>query len=393
MTHKIIKFLHHITVVIPLLFVVSPAYADNASVSQLISFENEFESLFSELSSSFDSGSTWKGQTKYISCLHSIKTKQWSACIKYLDQIKNTDPGYSSDLSHILYGISYHNNDETQQAFDHYRQIPSSSSYYIHAQLYIALLHVRYSRPQKANRLITRLLLTNSDRIAPEMKNKLHLIQGYLYFLSKDFLSSRNALQKVSVNSQYINDATASLALTHIYQGDYESAKKYLSYLSVKSVKDTPADTAYVLLAFAHSQENAFSESTMASYRNAIKYYKKRIAEIDSLMAGEIGLPIINSPSSSRLFIIENNMLDLSQTLPESFLSNYASLARVTLKTPASGKRDNLYKETARLHKHYERAIVTEARQQLLTRKNMLSRYLNQCMYTLARLLYQNKLQ
>jgi hypothetical protein len=270
--------------------------------------------------------------------------------------------------------------------------VPPGSSYYVHAQLYIALLHTLYNRPQKASRLINRLLRSNEERLTPEMANKLYLIQGHVYFLSKDLSSSRDALKKISINSQYINDATVALALGHIYQDDHEPAKKYLSYLAVKSIKDTAADTAHILLAFAHSQENAFSAPTIASYRDAIKYYKKRIAEIDSLLAGKIGLPIINSPTSGHIFIIENNMLDLSENLPESFLANYVSLVEITQRMGTKVNGDRLYDDTASLHIQYEQTVLTEARHRLITRKKMLSRYLKQCMYTLARLLYQHKL-
>lgn len=377
----------------PLLFLLYVANAKGISIERYISFEKTFESLSPDIFTAFKTGGTWKGDKKYIDCLHFIKINQWNRCIKSLDHIKTTDSDYRPDLRNILYGISYHNTDEAQQAFNHYKKVPPSSSYYIQAQLYIALLHIRYNRPRKASRLINKLLRSNADRIAPEMVNRLHLIQGHVYFLSKDFSSSREALKKISVSSQYINDATVALALGHIYQGNYESAKKYLLYLSVKSIKDAPADTAYILFAFANSQENSFSATTITSYKNAIQYYKKRLVEINSLMAGKIGLPIINSPASGRLFIIENNMLDLSHNLPESFLANYVSLAGISQRMGAAGKGDRLYEDTASLYKHYERTVITEARQRLTVRKSMLADYLNQCMYTLARLLYQNKLQ
>ena len=377
----------------PLLFVLCAASARGDSIEQFIATEKQFEALSSDIFATFNIDDTWKGDKGYIACLHFIKKNQWDKCIKSLDHIKTTDRDYKPDLSNILYGISYQNTDETQLAFNHYKQVPFSSSYYIHAQLYIALLHTRYNRPQKASRLLNKLLLSNEDRIAPEMLNKLHLIRGHIYFLSKDFPFSREAFNKISINSQYINDATVALALGHIYQGEYELAKKYLTYLAVKSMKDTPADTAYILLAFANSQDNFFSASTITSYKDAIKYYKKRIAEINSLMDSEYGMPIINSPTSDRIFVIDNNILDLSHNLPENFLANYVSLDEISQRMGSAGKGDKLYENTAGLHKHYEDTVITEARHQLMVRKNMLARYLNQCMYTLARLLYQNKLQ
>lgn len=373
-----------------LLLLVCATPANSASIERLINIDKKYEILSFDIFPSFTTSDMRKG---YIDCLHYIKAKQWGKCIKSLKRIKQTDSEYRQDLGNILYGISYHNAGESQLAYNHYKQVSFSSSYYIHAQLYIALLHAHFNQPEKAGRLINKILRSGEDRITPEMLNKLYLIQGHVYFLSKNFSSSREALKKISVNSQYINDATVALALGHIYQGDYEPAKKYLSYLSVKSIKDTPVDTAHILMAFAHSQENSFSKPAIASYKKAITYYKKRVAEVSFLLEKKSDLPIINSPASGRIFIVDNNMLDLSKNLPENFLTNYASLDETLQKMRATGRNNKLYKDTYSLQKKYEQSVLHEVEQRLLIRKDMLSRYLNQCMYTLARLLYQNKLQ
>jgi hypothetical protein len=91
--------------------------------------------------------------------------------------------------------------------------------------------------------------------------------------------------------------------------------------------------------------------------------------------------------------MIDNNILDLSHNLPENFLANYVSLDEISQRIGSAGKGDKLYESTTDLHKLFERTVITEARHQLMVRESMLARYLNQCMYTLARLLYQNKLQ
>lgn len=389
--------MRNIIAITTLFFLLTTTPVKSVPVEQLISSENQFKSLSHEIFSTFNIDNSWKGEGSYTECLHFIKSHLWKKCINHLSDINNTLPDYNSAISNILYGISY-DSDEPQLALDYYNKIPPKSNYYIHAQLNIALLHARFNRPRKASRLLERLLRSNEHRITDEMTNKLYLIQGHIYFLSRDFSSSRDILSKIDSESQYINNATATLAMGHLYQGDFETAKQYLKKLSDKQVIDASVDTSYILLAFTNSQYDPSSRTTIKSYKNAIHYYKKRlvkinalISKINSLTSG--GLPVIRRSLSSSNFIIENNMLDLSRNLPESFLSNYVSLSKLDQSILASGKGIYIYDEAERLHKDYETAVVNEAKNRLIIRKAMLSRYLNQCTYALARLLYQHKLQ
>lgn len=372
-----------------LFFITLSAYAINTQES--IAIEKHYHDLAPQISASSPT-TTWIVAPKFIDCLHYLKLEKWEACLSSLNSMRVSNNLEYNNFRNYLYGVTYHRLGESQKAFNHYKLVPYSSKYYIHANFNIALLHLDLGRPSKAIRIINNLIKSDTVAITPEMRNKLLLVVGYIYFLNKDFDNSHIALKSVSIDSQYYNNAIAALALGYIYSADFETARSYLSYLSRLSMKDGPADAAYIFLAFAHSQERSFSEETVTAYKNAIDYYTKRIDQIDRLLNTSSELPLVSSYASDHLFIVENNILDLSNQLPESFLANFASLDTLTYTLNDSGSGETLHQQAQNLRADYAKTTLMVARQRLSSRRDSLAKYLHQCMYTMARILYQNKL-
>ena len=330
----------------------------------------------------------------FIIARHYINRHEWQKTIDVLSGTYEDLVEIDSDYARLITGIALQKLKKHREALDYYAKIPTSSRYYIHAQLNTAIVYIRQGWWTDAQKTILSSLANELVDKPDEIVNRLYLVLGYSMLQIEYYRDSRNAFRNINLDSKYTNRALLGIALSAANQEDFIGALNALSILKDKDTRDLSVDECYLLFPFVYQKLNQ-QMTASATYSDAISYYQQRIGEIDNIKS-TISSQEFNSRQISddnRIITINNNSLDFSRHYPVAFLENIKRLQDIMNSIQKNNVRlsNSLVRSTKQLYQRYTEVYSKVVISLLKERQEYLNSYLNQSRYGLANL-YDNSM-
>ena len=321
--------------------------------------------------------------TAYIFSTFSFKRNQWDKTLQLLNGIINELPDENHYHALLMQGISLQKIKKHRESIKHYEKIKPTSKYYLSARLNMAIANIRQGWWTDAHIIIRETLKSAEALDQEEALNRLYLTLGYSLMNQEYYRDSRNYFRNISIDSIFTNRALLGITLTAANQNDFVGALSTAHILKDKQTYELPVEESYLLMPYFYEK---LKQSTTASagYLEAINYYQKRIADIQSIIDSKIDLerhPInININTTLK---INNTPINLSHEYPSYFFENYLKLKLYEKYLKSSGNK-NIQTEYDQLHNGYKTIIVKIIRRILKKRIDHLNSYMSQSKFGLA---------
>lgn len=363
---------------------------DNKAMFSFISILLKFndrktaEELYQQATNEAD-----KSLVSYISYLFAkyyLARNNWTQTIALLKDIIIDLPENDANYAYLMHGIALQHLKKHRDAVQYYEKISKTSQYYAYGQLNLALAYIRQNWWTDAHLIIKNVINDKSIIKSEEFVNRLYLVLGYSLLQQDYFRDSRNAFRHISQDSQYANRALLGISLTAASQNDYIGSLNLLSILKNKSSLDLSVDESYLIIPYVYSNLKQYLTAS-ASYTEALTYYQGRIDAIALLLNEHAAFQAKDMNDPKGIFIIKNNVIDLSEQYPESFFDNLR-IAESLAEADISG---SLKTKITALNQHAQKMLNEMIDDALKTRKDNLNSYLNQARYGLARMYDTNQ--
>lgn len=208
---------------------------------------------------------------------------------KALAMLNNIIPDLSTRNSHyalVMKGVILQKLKKHRKSIKYYDSVPDTSKYYSYAQLNKAVAYIRQGWWSDADIIINRLLSDKKHKkqLDKEIAERLLLVAGYSFLQQEYYRESREAFRNISINSIYANRALLGIAISAASQGDNTGALNILNILQNKKTNNLPVDETYLLLPYIYERIGQYKTSS-ASYKLGLEYYRKRISELNKILA------------------------------------------------------------------------------------------------------------
>lgn len=326
----------------------------------------------------------------YIFAQFSFKQKKWEKTLRLLDGAMSDLPGENHHHALLMQGISLQKLGKHREALPHYEKIKPASTYYLSARLNMAIANIKRGWWTDGHILIQDAVKSAEALKQEEALNRLYLTLGYSLLKQQYYRDARNFFRHIGIDSSFANRALLGITLTAANQNDYVGALSTARILKNKQTYDLPVDESYLLMPYFYEQLQQ-SATASAGYLEAINYYQKRIADIQSVINTEINLK--NHPITidiNTTLEISNNPVNFSYAYPDYFLENYLKLQSYKKHIALIGNK-NIKMEYEQLINEYKSIIVKMIHRILKKRIEQLDSYMGQSRFGLARL-YDNNL-
>ena len=338
-----------------------------------------------------DGEKSLKSNANYLFANYYFNEKKWQKCLQLLEDGYADLPEKQANHARLIAGVSLQQLKDHRKAITIYERIPPTSEYYFYARLNIAVAYIRQGWWTDAQTAISNALkpdAISSSEQSDELTNRLYLVLGYSLLQKEYYRDAREAFRNITTNSRYSNRALLGIALASANQDDLIGALNALSALKNQNTTDLSIDESYLLYPFIYNKLGQELTAT-TSYNEAIKYYQDRIANLDKpYNRTSSGLAGLKQIRDNHELVINDNLFDLSKSLPESFLNNPARISQLL---KASGHLSSLsVRKTSSnlvaLDQEYKAVYKVIENQIIEKRKEYLNSYLNQSRYGLANL-------
>jgi predicted Zn-dependent protease len=232
MLPNIDKYFALVKFIILALLLITPicSSANEYSVESIINLEQRLYILKSEIH--IAKGSTPDSNKNQNPALYHIKKKSWEKSYKSISPDEAASTSENKHYTNILYGITLQGLNKNKEAFNYYNKVPHGSSHYATAQLNIALLYMHDGLTNKSFNTINKILTDPSVILNRQIKNRLFLILGYLYFKENKYHEARKTFRNIETKSIYSNRALIGIALAALQLKDYTASQHILSLLN-----------------------------------------------------------------------------------------------------------------------------------------------------------------
>lgn len=306
---------------------------------------------------------------------------EWPQVNTLLDGILTELAPEDAAYAYLLNGSALQHMKKHREAIKNYDKVPASSSYYVYAQLNIAIANIRQGWWSDAQTTINNAIKDANIDNSNELTNRLNLTLGYLLLQNEYYRNARDAFRNIGLDSRYTNRALLGIGLTATSQGDFVGGLNALTILKDKNTFDLSVDESYLLIPYVY--EKLQQELTVtASYSEAMNYFQKRIDTLDAIAQQHADFTSTTYDENTSSIHIQNNSFDYGKTYPESFITNYHHLNNLLSNTENKKIRTRIEKLIARYDTTFQKILGELVTQ----RKKYLQSYLNQSRYGLARL-------
>jgi len=328
--------------------------------------------------------------TTYIFATFSFKQNKWKKTLEFLDGVINDLPGENRYHSLLMQGVSLQKLNKHRESIEFYEKIDPTSKYYISARLNMAIANIKQGWWSDGHILIQNALKSAEALKQEEAINRLYLTLGYSLMNQEYYRDSRSFFRNISIDSVFATRALLGITLTAANQNDFVGALSTAHILRDKQTYELPVDESWLLIPYFYEK---LQQPTTASagYLEAINYYQKRIADIQSIINSEISLE--NYPVSTNIntiLEINNNLVNFSGEYPDYFLENYLEFKSYEKYFKRIDNK-NIRMEYDQLNNEYKTVIIKMIRNILRKRIKRLDSYMGQSRFGLARL-YDNNL-
>jgi len=328
--------------------------------------------------------------TAYVFAVYSFSKNKWEKTLGILNGILSDLPDENYQHALLMQGISLQKTNKHRKSIESYTKIKPSSEYYASARLNMAIANIKQGWWTDGNSIIQKTLKLPSTLKQEEALNRLYLTLGYSFMNQGYYRNSRDSFRNIGIDSLLANQALLGIALTAANQKDYVGALSSIRILQKKNTFELTVDESYLLMPYFYEK---LQQPTTAStgYLEAISYYQKRIADIQSIINSEINLQKnqINVGINTSLKI-NDNPITFSNEYPNYVFINYLNLNNYS-KYLKLIDNTTIQTEYAQLKNKYKTIIQTMVREILKKRINHLNSYMDQSRLGLARL-YDNNL-
>lgn len=336
-----------------------------------------------------DADKTLIANVSYLFAKYHFARNQWRLTLDILDSVASDLPQELNHHAIIMQGIAFQRLKYHRSALVYYEKIPVSSKYYTIARLNMAIANIRQDWWTDAHTLIEGLIKNPKVTTQTETVDRLYTVLGYSFLREQYYRNSRDAFRNVGLDSPYANRALLGIALTAANQEDFVGALNAVSILKGKDAMELPVEEAHLLTPYFY--ERLKQHTTAATgYNEAIQFYEQRINKINHLIDMDISAykTMISFDDKQKL-LVDKQIVDISNKVPESFISNYKLLTayRPLVEKIAADRLLREYKDT---EANYLAAMQELVRTVLNERITQLTSYMNQSRYGIARL-YDNK--
>jgi len=321
--------------------------------------------------------------TAYIFATSSFKRNQWDKTLQLLNGTINHLPDESHYHALLMQGVSLQKLKKHRESIKHYEKIKPASKYYISARLNMAIANIRQGWWTDAHIIMRETLKSAEALNQEEALNRLYLTLGYSLMNQEYYRDSRNYFRNISIDSIFTNRALLGITLTAASQNDFVGALSTAHILKDKQTYELPVEESYLLRPYFYEKLKQFTTAS-SGYLEAINYYQKRIADIQSIIDSEINLEKhpINININTTL-TINNTPVNLSREYPSYFFENYLKLKPYE-KYFKNNANEKIRTEYDQLNNEYQTIIVKIIRKMLKERIKHLNSYMSQSKFGLA---------
>lgn len=324
--------------------------------------------------------------TKFLFAKYHADQLEWSKVYELLKDVPSKLTADNAAYALLLQGKALQQLKQHRRSQESYQKIPATSQYFRHAQLNLAIAHIRQGWLTSAKNTINELITNAEKEDADEFTNRLNLVLGYALLQKDYYRSARESFRKISLDSIYINRALLGIALCVINMGEFENGLNTLALLKSKKSTHLTVEESHLLIPYVY--EKLQQEIDVAtSYTQAMTHYQNRIIELNKIINQHQEFTTIKISDELSSISIANNEFNYSKQFAQSFIKNYQQLLRYS----ATNKSHLLAaKIEHQLFKHDQLFQLIVA--QLVNQKiDHLNSYLSQSRFGLAKLYDKSK--
>jgi len=328
--------------------------------------------------------------TAYVFATFSFKRNKWKKTQQLLNGVINDLPDEHYYHALLIQGISLQKLKKHRESIVYYEKIKPVSKHYLSARLNMAIANIRQGWWTDAHIIMKDALKSAESLKEEEALNRLYLTLGYSLMNQEFYRDSRDYFRNIGIDSVFANRALLGITLTAANQNDFVGALSTTNILNDKQTYDLSVDESYLLMPYFYEKLQQFTTAS-TGYLEAINYYQKRIADIQTIIDSEINLD--NHPITINInttIEIDNNPIHFSHEYPDYFFENYLKL-KFYKKYFKSNVNEKLATEYHQLNNAYKSIIVKIIHNMLQKRIKHLDSYMDQSRFGLARL-YDNNL-
>ena len=331
----------------------------------------------------------------FIFAVDARRQANWPAVVEYSEGIYQDLAENDAAYAQLITGVALQHLKRHRKALDHYKQIPSTSTYYLAGQLNSAIAYLRQGWWSDARRTIDQAVQNPAGESHREMINRLNLVLGYAMLQQEYYRDARNAFRRIDLDSRYSNRALLGLALSAANQTDYIGALNALNRLREQSSIDLSVEESRLLLGYVY-QKLEQQMTASASYSEAIEYYQARLDHLSGLAqrTDKTAALLDRIDSQRHLIQLDDTLISYADRYPPAFFTNLLMLDKLqnSLQQSSVSLPASLTQRLRALNRR-GRAILQDVTEQLIAqRREYLNSYLSQCRYGLANL-YDSALQ
>lgn len=307
------------------------------------------------------------------------QNRQWQQVIQIIKDSFADLAGNDIDYAYLLQGSSLQHLKQHRQSVESYAYIPSTSPYYIHAQLNTALANIRQGWITEARSIIKSLLSKKTEK-TDELTNRIYLILGYALLQKEYDRDARKAFRQISLDSRYANRALIAISLAAISQDDFIGALSTATALKLRQGKDLSSDEAYLVIPYIYEKLDQ-PLSIASSFSESIDHYQRRLLRLNMVRNQSFNFDQLQLDAVNGDLVLGENRFDFSRQYPGYVLQNRQYLARLL----ASSVDKNLTTELEVLIRKYDKVLHTIILNLVDQRIQIITSYLNQSRFGLAR--------
>ena len=198
------------------------------------------------------------------------------------------------DFSLIMYGIALQEKRKHRDAIHFYRKIKPNSYYYGYAKLNEAVGLIRQGWWTDAHIAIEQALETPFPDELKDLSNRLLLIMAYSQIQNEFYRNARKTLRRISLDSEYIDQALLGLGLCALNQKDYIGAINAFTRLQDNGGDSLPVQETYLLIPISYERmrdldtSSSFYTRALNHFETQKKLWEKKLLDVKTTQANQL---------------------------------------------------------------------------------------------------------
>ncbi len=312
-----------------------------------------------------------QSKTNYLLAEYYFSHDNLKKSIEHLTAIESSKPLTQNerDYATLIFGISLQRKKQHRKALKIYEKIESTSDYYGHSRLNMAIGYIRQGWWTDAEIAIADALLQKPPEELKEINNRLLLVLGYSQLQHEFYRNARKTFRKVGLDSRYMNRALHGIGLCAISQKDYPGAINAFKHLQSNEQEDVSSLESYLLVPYTQNRMGELDQAA-AGYSEAVVFYEIKARELEASVSIREANP--------KLPLNDAELASLSDIAKKTH--------RMLHELDAQSSRVSTQKKIQTLKLKLNRALSAEWVRSTQEKADNLKSYLSQSQYGLAKL-------